>query len=80
MSDVSGYLIVSAKASHCDFTCKSIPGFPPPFLFYVGARGEPGHKANIGGRGLVTINGLLTIDLHGLRKATRMRHGVACTY
>ena len=45
MSDVSGYLIVSAKSSCCDITCKSVPGSPPPFLFFVGARGEPGNEA-----------------------------------
>jgi len=26
--------------------CKSIPGSSPPFLFFVGARGEPGNEAN----------------------------------
>ena len=39
MSDVSGYLIVSAKSSCCDITCESVPGSPPPFLFLLG-RGE----------------------------------------
>ena len=45
MSDISGYLMVSAKTSCCDITCESIPGSPPPFLFFVVARGEPGNKA-----------------------------------
>ena len=27
--------------------CESIPGSPPPFLFLVGARGEPGNEAMI---------------------------------
>ena len=30
----------------CDITCKSMPGSPPPFLFFVGAMGEPGKEAN----------------------------------
>ena len=45
MSDVSGYLMVSAKSSCRDITCESVPGSLPPFLFFVGARGEPGNEA-----------------------------------
>ena len=45
VSDVSGYLMVSAKASCHDITCESIPGSPPPFLFCAGAREEPGNEA-----------------------------------
>ena len=45
MSDVSGYLVVSAKLSCCDIMCKSIPGSPPPILFVVWVRGEPGNEA-----------------------------------
>ena len=37
--DVSSYLMVSAKALCRNITCKSIPGSPPPFLFFIGARG-----------------------------------------
>ena len=43
MSDVSGYLIVSAKSCH-DIMCESVPGSPLRFNF-VGARGEPGNEA-----------------------------------
>ena len=45
VSDVSGYLIISVKVSCRNITCESIPGCPPPFLFFVGAKGEPGNKA-----------------------------------
>ena len=38
--------MVSSKASCHDITCESIPGSPLPFLFFVGARGEPGNEAN----------------------------------
>ena len=27
-------------------TCESMPGSPPPFLFFVRVRGEPGNKAS----------------------------------
>ena len=27
--------------------CESMPGTPPPFLFFVGARGEPGNEASL---------------------------------
>ena len=37
--------MVSAKSSCRDITCESVPGSPPPFLFFVGARGEPGNEA-----------------------------------
>ena len=37
--------MVSAKAACRDITCESIPGSPPPFLFFVEARGEPGNEA-----------------------------------
>ena len=47
MSDVSGYLMVSAKSSCRDITCESVPGSLPPFIFFVGARGEPGNEAKI---------------------------------
>ena len=33
--------MVSAKLLCCNITCESIPGSSPPFLFFVGARGEP---------------------------------------
>ena len=39
--------MVSAKSSCRDITCESVPGSPPPFLFFVGARGEPGNEANV---------------------------------
>ena len=39
------YLIVGAKVLCCDITYESIPGSPPPFLFFVGARGEPENEA-----------------------------------
>ena len=29
-----------------DIKCESIPGSPPPFLFFVGARGEPRNEAS----------------------------------
>ena len=45
MSDVSGYVMVSAKALCCNIMCESIPGSPPPLLSFVGARGEPGTEA-----------------------------------
>ena len=38
----------SAKLSYRDITCKLVPGFPPPFLFFVGARGEPGNEGKPG--------------------------------
>ena len=37
--------MVSAKSLCRDITCESVPGSPPPFLFFVGARGEPGNEA-----------------------------------
>ena len=40
MSDVSGYLMVSAKASCHDITCESVPGSPPPFLFFCQDKGR----------------------------------------
>ena len=46
MSDVSGYLMVSAKASYRDVTCEPIPGSPPLFILFVGVRGKPGNEAN----------------------------------
>ena len=45
MSDVSGYLILSAKSSYRNIMCELVPGSPPQFLFFVRARGEPGNKA-----------------------------------
>ena len=39
--------MVSAKSSCRDIMCESVPGSPPPFLFSVGARGEPGNEASI---------------------------------
>ena len=32
-------------SSYHDITCESIPGSPAPFLFFGGARGEPGNEA-----------------------------------
>ena len=29
------------------YMCESIPGSPPPFLFFVGAREEPGNEAKV---------------------------------
>ena len=37
--------MVSAKLSCHDIMCKSVPGSPPPFQFFSGARGEPGNEA-----------------------------------
>ena len=37
--------MVSAKSSCRDITCESVPGSLPPFIFFVGARGEPGNEA-----------------------------------
>ena len=45
MSDVSDYLMVSAKSLCCDIMRKSVPGSPHPFLFFGGVRGEPGNEA-----------------------------------
>ena len=45
MSDSLGYW-VSANVSCRDIMCKPMPGSPPPFLFFVGAMGEPGNEAN----------------------------------
>ena len=45
LSDISGYLMVSAKVSCRGIMCESIPGSPPPFLLSIGVRGEPGNKA-----------------------------------
>ena len=56
MSDVSGYLMVSAKSSCRDITCESVPGSPPPFLFFVQARGEPGNEAK--GQERIRMGGL----------------------
>ena len=39
--------IIAVTSSCRDITCESIPGSPPPFLFLVGARGEPGNEAMI---------------------------------
>ena len=44
-----GYINASRPAvmSLChDITCELVPGSPPPFLFFVGAKGEPGNEAN----------------------------------
>ena len=38
--------MVSAKSSCRDITCESVPGSPPQFLFFVGARGDPGNEAS----------------------------------
>ena len=38
--------MVSAKSSCRDITCESVPGSLPLFIFFVGARGEPGNEAN----------------------------------
>ena len=46
MSDVSGYLMVSAKVLCRDIMCESVPGSPLPFLFFVEVRGEPGKEAS----------------------------------
>ena len=45
VSDVSGYLIVSAKSSCHDIMCESIPGSPHLFLFFRRAMGEPDNEA-----------------------------------
>ena len=42
VSDVSGYLMVSAKASCRAITCESI------FLFFSGVRGGSGNEASVG--------------------------------
>ena len=42
---------IIAVMSFRDITCELIPGSPPPFLFFVGARGEPGNEAKTGPRG-----------------------------
>ena len=40
--------VIIAVTSMCrDITCESVPGSPLPFLFFVGARGEPGNEARI---------------------------------
>ena len=39
-----------SSEAHCYDTyvdLASFPGSPPPFLFFVGARGEPGNEANV---------------------------------
>ena len=48
MSDVSGDSMVGAKALCHDITCESVPDSPPPFLFFVKVRGEPGNEARVG--------------------------------
>ena len=48
VSDVSGYLMISAKSSCHTITCESIPGSPPPFLFFSGVRGGSGNEASVG--------------------------------
>ena len=48
MSDISGYLMVSAKLSRRNITCKLVPGSPHLFFFFVGARGEPGNEGKPG--------------------------------
>ena len=45
MSDILGYIMVSVKSSCCDITCKSVPGSPPSFLFFIKVSGEPGNEA-----------------------------------
>ena len=45
MSNVSVYLMVSAKSLCRNIMCESVPGSPPLFIFVVGARGEPGNEA-----------------------------------
>ena len=47
MSDVSGYLVVSAKALCHNITCELIQGSPPPFYFFIWARGEPEDEATL---------------------------------
>ena len=51
--------MVSAKFLCCDITCKSIPGSPPLFLFFVGVRGEPRNEDTQ----IVAVNGHPAIDL-----------------
>ena len=34
-------------SSCCNITCELVPGSPPPFLFIVRARGEPGNEAKV---------------------------------
>ena len=46
VSDVSGYLLVSAKSSSRDITCESIPGSLPPFYFSSEWGAEGGNEAS----------------------------------
>ena len=41
---VTTFAIIAVMSSCRDITCESIPGSPPPFLFFVGVRGEPGTR------------------------------------
>ena len=45
---VTIFAIIAVMSTCRDITCESIPGSPPPFLFFFGARGEPGRKAKLG--------------------------------
>ena len=42
---VTTFAIIAVMSSCRDIMCESIPGSLPPFLFFVGARGEPGNEA-----------------------------------
>ena len=44
---VTTFAIIAVTSSCRDIMCESIPGSPPPFLFFVGARGEPGNETMI---------------------------------
>ena len=50
--------MVSTKLLCCNITCESIPGSPPPFLFFVGVRGEPRNDYTQ----IVAVNGHPAID------------------
>ena len=44
---VMTFVIVAVTSSCCDITCETVPSSPPPFLFFVGAKGEPGNEVTV---------------------------------
>ena len=45
---VTTFVIIAMTSTCRGITCESVPGSLPPFIFFVGARGEPGNKASTG--------------------------------
>ena len=39
------FVIIAVTSLCSNITCESVPVSPPPFLFFIGVRGEPGNEA-----------------------------------